>query len=515
MDFTELIKKLRTKTSLGIYISDSRISVALVSKENDQIKLLKVADASVPDGAMTDGNIKDPVALAKAIKTLLARNKIKTHHATVSMVAKPVLEQIIDLPEEIPDNLSRFVQSEIKHSPVLSGKEPLYDFYGIAPLGPNQRGRLFVAATDHKKMANLLKTFRLAQVEPVAVELSVVASIRAIFAEKISNKYDANILTAFLHSSVFTVCVFRKEELDFIRSIDFGRDVEDIDKCLVRCEDAISAVIQYYDVEVDDAADNSWELIMLFDNPDVDNRHIEESLSRSFKCDLHVCSDSTVYSDTPLETNDSINNVSVTAVGLAMKSLDVQQPGLNIQLMPSGAEDVRAIKKFLLITANIAAAVIFIIFVAGAFVRIQLGKTQNALAESKLDPTRNIEMLLNKQESINSQIALISEKKAKVDEIFKDQTNVQWDQIMREIQRKIPQAICLNRLVSSDDVNLVLKGSATSFRAIHVFNKLLARSEFFASATVTKTSKDSNEGLINFSILAVLENKRTTQTDVE
>jgi len=283
MAFTELIKKLRTKTSLGIHISDSRISMALIAEQNGQIKLLEVADAPVPDGALTDGNIEDPVALAKVIKTLLAQSKIKTRRATVSLVAKPVLGQIIELPDEIPDNLSRFVQSEIKRSPVLSGKEPLYDFYGIAPLGPNQRGRLFVAATDHEKMANLLQTFRLAQVEPVAVELDVIASIRAIFAEKISNKYDSNILVTFLHNSVLTVCVFRKDALDFIRSIDLGRDVEDIDKCIVRCEDEISAVIQYYDVEVDDASDNSWELIVLFDNPDVDNRHIEESLGRSFK----------------------------------------------------------------------------------------------------------------------------------------------------------------------------------------------------------------------------------------
>ena len=515
MDFTELTRRLTPKTSLGIDISDSRISAALVTEENGQIKLLEGAEVPVPDGAMTDGNIQDPPALAKAIKDLLARNKIKTRRATVSLVAKPVLGQIIDLPEEVPDNLSRFVLSEIKHSPVLSGKEPLYDFYGIAPLGPNKRGRLFVAATDREKMANLLKTFRLAQVEPVAVELNVIASIRAIFAEKISNKYDTNILAAFLHNSILTVCVFRKEALDFIRSIDIGRDAEDIDKCIVRCEDEISAVIQYYDVEVDDAADDSWELIVLLGNPDVDNRRLDESLSRSFKCGLHVCSDSTVYSDTPLEINDSINNASVTAVGLAMKQLNVQQPGLDIQLMPSEAENLRDTRKFLLGIAKLAAVVIFILFLAGAFVRIRLGRIQSALAESKLDPTKNIEMLLNKQKSINDQITLLSEKSAKIDEVFKDQANVRWDQIMREIQQKIPQALCLNRLVSSDDVNLVLKGNAISFRAIHVFNRLLARSKFFASATVTKTSKDDNEGLINFSILAVLENKRTPQTDVE
>lgn len=515
MDLAELTKRLRNKASLGIYISDSRISVALIAKENEQVKLLRIADAPVPDGSLTDGNIEDPAALAKAIKTLLVQSKIKTRHASVSMVAKPVLGQIIDLPEEIPDNLSRFVQSEIKHSPVLSGKEALYDFSGISPFGPNQRGRLFVAATDHEKMANLLKTFRLAQVEPIAVELSVIGSIRAIFTEKILNKYDSNILVAFLHSSILTVCVFRKEELDFIRSVDLGDDAEDIDKCIVRCEDEISTVIQYYDVEVDDDADNSWELIVLFDSANVDDKHIEESLSRSFKCDLHVCSASTMYPDTPSEINDSVNNASVTAIGLAMKQLNVRQPGLDIQLMPPEAEDVRATKKFLLITANIAAVVIFIIFLVGVFIRFQLGRTQSALAETKLDPSTNIEMLLNKQKSINSQIILLSEKSAEINKNFENQPNIQWDQIMYEIPQKIPQSISLNRLTSPDSVNLVFNGNATSFKAIHVFNRLLGKSEFIASATVTKTNKDNKEGLINFSIVAVLENRRKIQTDVE
>lgn len=515
MDLTVLTKRLKPKNSLGIYISDSHINAALITEENGQVKLLEVADAPVPDGVMIDGNIEDPVALAKAIKTLLADKKIKSNQAIVSLVAKPVLGQIIDLPEEIPDNLSQFVQSEIKHSPVLSGKESLYDFYGIAPLGQDQRGRLFVAATDREKIVNLVKAFRLAQIEPVAVELSVIASIRAIFTAQISNKYNSNILVTFLHSSILTVCVFRKDELDFVRSIDLGADVEDIDKCIIRCEDEISTIIQYYDVEIDDDADNSWELVVLFDKPDLDDQHIKESLGRSFKCDLHVCSASTMYPDAPSEINDSINNSSVTAVGLAMKPLDVPQPGLNIQLMPPEAEDVRATKKFLLITAQITAVVIFIIFMAGLVVRIKLGKTKRALAESKLDPSTNIEMLVDKQESINEQIALLTEKSTEINANFEDQPNIQWDQILREIQRKIPQAICLNRLTSSDDVNLVFKGSALSFKAIHVFNRLLDQSKFFASATVTKTNKDNDEGLITFSILAVLDNKRTTQADVE
>ena len=42
------------KTSLGIDISEHRISVALVKQSKSGIKLVKAADAEVPEGAITD-----------------------------------------------------------------------------------------------------------------------------------------------------------------------------------------------------------------------------------------------------------------------------------------------------------------------------------------------------------------------------------------------------------------------------------------------------------------------------
>jgi hypothetical protein len=506
---------LKGKTFLGIDITESQISVALLSHDNGQLKLLKAADIPVPVGVIVDGNIDDPAALGKAIKNLLTQNKIKARKAVVSLVAKPVLRQIIEMPEEMPDNLGRFVHSEIKHSPVLSGKEPLYDYCGVAPAGPDRSGRLFVAATDHEKMSDLLKVFTLIQVEPVAVELNVVASARALFTEKIANKYNSNVLVALLHGSILNICVFRKDDLDFIHSIDVAEDIDDLDKCLIRCQDEISAVIQYYDVEVDDAAEDKWELVVSFGNRDIENDQLKETLSRSFKSDLHICSPSTIYDDTPLEENESIPAASLAAVGLAMKNVDITQPNLKIQLMPPEAEDVRATKKFVLVTANISAVVLLLIFILSAFIRVQLGRTQEALAERKRDPSTDIEQLLKKQRKINDEISILSEKRDKINESFMGYKDVDWNETMKEIQSNIPQNLCLTRMSCSNETDLVLEGTGISFKSIHIFNRLLTQSELFEKASVTKTSKDSIEGLIKYSITVILANNRTPQNDAD
>ena len=66
-----------SKTALGIDISDGRINLALLKQNAKGIELLKAASGPVPDGAVKDGNVEEPVILSKAIKELKTRNKIR------------------------------------------------------------------------------------------------------------------------------------------------------------------------------------------------------------------------------------------------------------------------------------------------------------------------------------------------------------------------------------------------------------------------------------------------------
>ena len=92
---------LKSHTALGIDVSDGRITLALLAKNKDGIRLLKAACAPVPDGAVKDGNIKDATALAKAIKKLKSKNRIKSHRTVFSLLANPTLMQILDCPERL------------------------------------------------------------------------------------------------------------------------------------------------------------------------------------------------------------------------------------------------------------------------------------------------------------------------------------------------------------------------------------------------------------------------------
>ena len=507
-----------SKTSLGIDIFDGHIHVALLSSGKSGVQLVKSVQAELDEGVMESGNIKDPASLGRAIKKVLKVNGIRNRKAVVSLAAKPVLCQIVDLPEDMPGNLSQFVRAEIKHSPVFSGKEPYYEFCGMGAGGAAGVERLFVVATDHEKVNNLLKAMGLAGVEPVAVELPVMAAIRALHAEKISDRYDADALVGHIHGTVLTMCMFRKGELDFIRSVDLGDKADDANGFCDRCAEELGAVIQFYDVEVDDVAGDKREITVLVDSLIVSAEDMEFSLQKAFGGLASVCSGSDVYSITPVVENEAIAAAPITAVGLAMRQLGVAGLKVSIDLIPPEAEETKATKKFVLITANLAAVVLLFMIVAGGVVRAQLVKTQAAMEERKKNTTEGegIEHLLKQQYTMNSQITHLKEKRASVAGVFEDDNISLWAGILDEIRQVTPKTLYITRLAFADGSKILIEGNALSFKSIHIFGELLGQAKFMESARVIETNKNYDvEGLVAYSIECILADRKGATVNAE
>lgn len=496
---------LKSKTALGIDISEHRISVALLKKTGSDVKLLRQSQASIPAGAIADGNITNPALLGAAIKSLLKKSRISVRRAAVSLVAKPVLTQIMQLPEDLPGNMNLFIRSEIRHCPSLAGKESQHDFCMLKKLAQNELGRIFVGATDRDKLIELLKTCSIAGVDATAIEPPAVAAVRAVYNKKICDRYDSNVLIALVHGSVVTICVFRKDELDFIRSIEIDSASDDQDAYIDCCEREINSVIQYYDIEVD-SAEEKWEILAVLENPTVQANDLEFALQKSFGLNANVCCSATVYDDTILVKNDKIEHCSIIAAGLAMRQLQVSGSDLAMNLIPVEAKETKAAKKFALVVANIAAVVLLITFVFAGMLRVRLEQAQKIMEQRKDTGTQgNIEQLLDDQRHVNMQIAYLCDKKKRMREIFETQEEFLWPQILDDIRRNTPATLYITSISNSDGAELVLQGNAASFKSIHIFAELLDKSRYIQSAVVAQTQKNLHvEGMVTYSITCVL-----------
>ncbi|HPD46751.1 MAG TPA: pilus assembly protein PilM [Anaerohalosphaeraceae bacterium] len=496
---------LNPKIALGIDISEHRISAALLKQTKHGLKLLKAGDAPVPQGAITDGNITNPTLLAAAIRRLLKRLKIGLRHAVVSMVARPMLMQIVNLPEDLPGNMIHFLRGEIRHSPVLAGKDPQLDYCRLHRPGRDGRERVFVGATDRDKINDLLKTLSLAGVEPLAVEMPVMAAARAIYTEKICNRFNANVLVALLHGAEITLCVYRKDELDFVRYVNLSSDANDTDRYIHRCEQEINAVIQYYDIEVS-AAHDKWEILAVVENTAVAANDVEFVLQKSFGLDANVCSPAQIFTCTRISKNEKIDACSMAAAGLAMRGLNAGPMDFTVNLIPPEAEEAKANKKFLLVTANLAAIVMLVVFLAAGFVCMRLQETQRTMEQRRQDtPKDSIEELLASQRKVNHEIAYLTDKKTRMGRIFENNRLIKWPDVLDEIRKKVPATLYITRLAAVDTGGLVIEGNALSFKSIHMFAELLENSEYFESAVVAQTQKNPQvNGLVAYSIACTL-----------
>ena len=122
---------MRNQVALGIDISDTRISLALLRRAKNGVKVLKAGSAPVPEGAIKDGNIEEPEVLAKAIRGLKSRSGIRAIRAAVSLSVRPMIGHILEAPKGAPSNVGQFVQKELKSYIALSGMEIAFDFCGI------------------------------------------------------------------------------------------------------------------------------------------------------------------------------------------------------------------------------------------------------------------------------------------------------------------------------------------------------------------------------------------------
>ena len=102
--------KLGPKTALGIDVSDGLINMALLRQSAKGIELVRTASGPVPDGAIENGSIENPAALAKAIKELRKRNRMWAKRSAVSLSVNPVVTRIVETPEETPKNMRQFIE---------------------------------------------------------------------------------------------------------------------------------------------------------------------------------------------------------------------------------------------------------------------------------------------------------------------------------------------------------------------------------------------------------------------
>lgn len=481
------------RQALGIDISKTLINLALLKKNKNGVELLKTASGAVPDGAIKDGNIEGPLALAKAIKELKTGSKIRANHAAMSLIAEPMLMQILDLPKNVPGNIRQFVQDEVKHYAKLPIKKVAIDFCGIKCTARSGYARALVVATDSQKITEAAKALNREGLNIDAIEPASVAYIRACYAKKIAERFDRNLLFAIVYENILTLCVFRNQTLDFVRTKRLEADVCEPDKCCEWLAEEINAVLRFYELEVPDNR-QGWEVTLV---ESICNKSIKDKLEG---VELEVRTLENAYLDTPAADTECDDRPSAIAVGLAMKVLNFPAGGLNINLLPPEVVEIKSVRKQTLVSAIIAAAILFLMILSIGFLNIKVKKINENIERTKL--AQNTRALLNEQALLNRQIANISKKLNSMNTVLGTSPFLKWGQILNDIRLVIPKTVRITKLFSGDNSSkMLLEGQGSSYEDIQHYVDTLNACEHIESASLVGTEKDSkSDKLVSYSI---------------
>ena len=129
------------------------------------------------------------------------RNRIWTNRAAVSLFAKPVVTQMIEMPKQMPPNLTQFVHGEMKHCAAMPSGDIVLDYCSV---GSNKRSadkKVLAAAAETKKVTELVQILGRAGFSAELVEPAILSYLRAVSGKKIAGRSGCNVLVAIFRGT--------------------------------------------------------------------------------------------------------------------------------------------------------------------------------------------------------------------------------------------------------------------------------------------------------------------------
>ena len=83
---------------VGLDIGTTAVRAAEVSVRRGQAVLERIGQAGLPEGAVVDGEVIDPAAVAAAIKDLWRRTRISSRRVIIGVANQRVVVRLVDLP---------------------------------------------------------------------------------------------------------------------------------------------------------------------------------------------------------------------------------------------------------------------------------------------------------------------------------------------------------------------------------------------------------------------------------
>jgi type IV pilus assembly protein PilM len=168
---------------VGLDIGTTAVRAAEVSLHRGQVVLERIGQAGLPDGAVVDGEVIDPAAVAAAIRDLWRRTRIGTRRVIIGVANQRVVVRLVDVPWMQPGELRSSLAFQAgDYLPIPVDQTELdYDVVGELEAPGGQRLlRVLLVAAQKEMLAGHLRAVREAGLRPAGIDLNPIALLRSL-----------------------------------------------------------------------------------------------------------------------------------------------------------------------------------------------------------------------------------------------------------------------------------------------------------------------------------------------
>ncbi len=207
-----------TRLSLGLDIGSGFVKLAALAYHEDGWSLRHVALATLPEGAIVDGDIMDAGAVAGAIESLFTALELKETEVIAAISGRAVIVKPIRIPTTNSDDLELSVSWEAEQ--YLPNLDEVNLDYHVIDTGEDFTEVLLVAA-KRERIESLLMILRLAGLEATVVDVDSFALGNCF---ELNNPEQSNDTVALVNvgNSLTNVNILSGGSPRFTRDISFG-----------------------------------------------------------------------------------------------------------------------------------------------------------------------------------------------------------------------------------------------------------------------------------------------------
>jgi type IV pilus assembly protein PilM len=209
----------RTPETFGLDIGSSAVKIVQLQEEGGTLRLSALGTAVVPRDAVADGTIKDPTAVADAIREAFDQSSLRTKEAAIGVSGRELIIKKVQIPEVPDKELRDAVHLEAEHHIPFAIDEVFLDHHVVERRSGSME--LILVAVKKTKIVEYVSAVEAAGLNPVVVDVDVFALGNQFELNHGSGRGDAVALVD-IGASVMKTTVLRSGSSIFARDIPFG-----------------------------------------------------------------------------------------------------------------------------------------------------------------------------------------------------------------------------------------------------------------------------------------------------